>query len=397
MKIKIDAKNSILLIIFSIFIFGYTIRVSTIPSLQYISILFIIGLIGYLYCNRKNISIKNLIIVLVFMSSTLISDFINEVSVNQWILYFFMNTLSLFILIVNEDKIKMNSLNIKLLIKKFNLFIFIIFGIYLFDLFTSSMIMKFLSGKFIHSISMWVPQDTPLFNSRYASYIGHYLYTDFVYLSFYSINTLYNKYFEDYSIKSFYLNIISIVGVISTGSKTGLLVLFLLIIIFNGKKVKTILVMIIGVFGLYVLGFFNIVLNRVQTENFSTGRFESWKHILELNVLKINIFHGIGDDFFSYINQFVDFGTSGIITEFPVFCMLFKVGVIGFCCYMLILLIIPICKLIKKKSIYGALVLALLFFVMGSYNGLLAYPDTQILYELVIVFTFLIINSSKQI
>lgn len=361
MKIKIDAKNSILLIIFSIFVFGYTIRVSTIPSLQYVSILFIIGLSGYLYCNRKNISIKKLIIVLIFMISTLISDFINGVSAHQWILYFFMNTLSLFLLIVNEDKIKMNPLNIKRLIKKFNLFIFIIFGIYLFDLFTNSMIMKFLSEKFIHCIYSWVPQSTPLFNSRYASYIGHYLYTDFVYLSFYSINALYNKYFEDCSIKNFHLNVISIIGVISTGSKTGLLVLFLLMIIFNGKRIKTILGMIVGVFGLYVLGFFNIVLNRLQTENFSTGRFESWKRILELNVLDINIFHGIGDDFFPYINQFVDFGTSGIITEFPIFCMLFKVGVIGFCCYIFILLIIPVYKLIKKQSVYGAIVLSLLF------------------------------------
>ena len=58
----------------------------------------------------------------------------------------------------------------------------------------------------------------------------------------------------------------------------------------------------------------------------------------------------IGDDFFEYIHRFVDFGTAGIATEFPILCLLFKVGVIGFIAYIALMLLIPGYELLRKKK-----------------------------------------------
>ena len=134
------------------------------------------------------------------------------------------------------------------------------------------------------------------------------------------------------------------------------------------KKIKYMIALIAGAFALYFAGFFNILLGRLSTEEFSTGRFGAWQTLFDMKVLKFNLFYGIGDGFFEYIHRFVDFGTAGIATEFPILCLLFKVGVIGFIAYIALMLLIPCYELLKRKNLYGAACIGAYFFLIATYG-----------------------------
>lgn len=396
MRIKLNTYSAMVLMILSIFVFGYTIRAATVPSLQYISILFIIGLIIMLrVCDWRINSVK-FILFLFFLISTILSDFINHVSIQQWILYFFMNTVSLILFVIDDSRIILSKIEIKKLIKIYNYFVHLIFIIYILDIITGSAIMRFLSTNWLTSISNWVPESGSLFQSRYASYLGHYLFTDVIYLGYYILNIIYKRSFDENINNPILFHTIATIGVISTGSKTGLLVLLLMLILFNFKSLKYMIVLCCGTLVLYFAGFFNILFNRLSTEDFSTGRFAAWQTLFDLKILKLHMFYGIGDNFFGYINNFVDFGVAGIATEFPILCMLFKVGVIGLIAYLVIVLINPLYVLWKNKAWDGIVCIVLLFFTIGTYNGLFAYPDTQIVYSIIVILVMKTIKISER-
>lgn len=396
MKIKINTYTAIKLMILSVFVFGYTIRVSTVPTFQYISALFLLGMCILLKKHCRNISIKKTFLWIVFLASTVLSDVINNVSLHQWELYFFMNTVSLLAFIVDNNSLSLEKSEIKKLIRIYNKFVYLIFIIYLVDLLTGSLIMRTLADNWLTCIANWVPRGKSLFTSRYASYLGHYLFTDVIYVGYYILNAFYKHSFFDETEKPIIMHIVAVIGVISTGSKTGLLILSVLLIVFNIKKIKYMIALIAGAFALYFAGFFNILLGRLSTEEFSTGRFGAWQTLFNMKVLKVNLFYGIGDGFFEYIHRFVDFGTAGIATEFPILCLLFKVGVIGFIAYIALMLLIPGYELLKRKNLYGATCIGAYFFLIATYNGLTAYPDTQIVYIIVVIMIELISKVAKK-
>ena len=396
MKIKINTYTAIKWMILSVFVFGYTIRVSTIPTLQYISALFLLGMCIFMKKYCRNIDIKKMLLWMIFLIATFLSDAINNVSLHQWGMYFFMNTVSLLVLTVDNKSLLLEKNEIKKLIQIYNKFVYLIFMIYLVDLLTGSLIMRTLADNWLTCIANWVPRGKSLFMSRYASYLGHYLFTDVIYVGYYILNAFYKQSFFDETEKTVIMHIVAVIGVISTGSKTGLLILSVLLIVFNIKKIKYMVALIIGAFALYFAGFFNILLGRLSTEEFSTGRFGAWQTLFDMKVMKFNLFYGIGDDFFEYIHRYVDFGTAGIATEFPILCLLFKVGLVGFIAYIALMLLMPCCELLRKKNLYGAVCIAAYFFLIATYNGLTAYPDTQIVYIIVVIFVELISKEAKK-
>lgn len=382
--------------ILSVFVFGYTIRVSTIPTLQYVSVLFLLGMCILLKKYFRNIDVKKMFLWMSFLIATFLSDMINNVSMHQWGMYFFMNTMSLLVLIVDNNALSLEKNEIKKLIQTYNKFVYLIFIIYLVDLLTGSLIMRTLADNWLTCIANWVPRGKSLFTSRYASYLGHYLFTDVIYVGYYILNAFYKHSFFDETETPIIMHIVAVIGVISTGSKTGLLILSVLLIVFNIKKIKYMIALIAGAFALYFAGFFNILLGRLSTEEFSTGRFGAWQTLFDMKVLKFNLFYGIGDGFFEYIHRFVDFGTAGIATEFPILCLLFKVGVIGFIAYIALMLLIPCYELLKRENLYGAACIGAYFFLIATYNGLTAYPDTQIVYIIVVLLIELINKAAKK-
>ncbi len=396
MKIKINTYTAIKLMILSVFVFGYTIRVSTIPTLQYVSVLFLLGMCILLKKYFRNIDVKKMFLWMSFLIATFLSDMINNVSMHQWGMYFFMNTMSLLVLIVDNNALSLEKNEIKKLIQTYNKFVYLIFIIYLVDLLTGSLIMRTLADNWLTCIANWVPRGKSLFTSRYASYLGHYLFTDVIYVGYYILNAFYKHSFFDETETPIIMHIVAVIGVISTGSKTGLLILSVLLIVFNIKKIKYMIALIAGAFALYFAGFFNILLGRLSTEEFSTGRFGAWQTLFDMKVLKFNLFYGIGDGFFEYIHRFVDFGTAGIATEFPILCLLFKVGVIGFIAYIALMLLIPCYELLKRENLYGAACIGAYFFLIATYNGLTAYPDTQIVYIIVVLLIELINKAAKK-
>lgn len=113
MKIKINTYTAIKLMILSVFVFGYTIRVSTIPTFQYVSVLFLLGMCFLLKKYFRNIDVKKMFLWMFFLIATFLSDMINNVSLHQWGMYFFMNTMSLLVLIVDDNALSLEKNEIK--------------------------------------------------------------------------------------------------------------------------------------------------------------------------------------------------------------------------------------------------------------------------------------------
>mgnify|MGYP004522627515 CR=1 FL=1 len=84
MKIKINTYTAIKLMILSVFVFGYTIRVSTIPTLQYVSVLFLLGMCILLKKYFRNIDVKKMFLWMSFLIATFLSDMILNVPLEEF-------------------------------------------------------------------------------------------------------------------------------------------------------------------------------------------------------------------------------------------------------------------------------------------------------------------------
>ena len=119
MKIKINTYTAIKLMILSIFVFGYTIRVSTIPTFQYVSFLFLLGMCILLKKYFRNIDVKKMFLWMFFLIATFLSDMINNVSMHQWGMYFFMNTMSLLVVIVDNYALSLEIYEFKIFFQRY--------------------------------------------------------------------------------------------------------------------------------------------------------------------------------------------------------------------------------------------------------------------------------------
>ena len=70
--------------ILSVFVFGYTIRVSTIPTLQYVSVLFLLGMCILLKKYFRNIDVKKMFLWMSFLIATFLSDMILNVPLEEF-------------------------------------------------------------------------------------------------------------------------------------------------------------------------------------------------------------------------------------------------------------------------------------------------------------------------
>lgn len=380
MKFKIYNYKLLIIIVLSMFLTGYPFRYSTFNGFfKYYNIFFIISELLLIYINRKNLNKKfiGLFIIIVFIF--IISNQVNQLPFLRILNNFFITYFPLLLLSINWDNVKIEKTELKKVIKFYNVFVFIIFLIYIIDVFFGSIIMNFIAN-FIPYLSQWIPpRGTSSLHYRYASFLGQYLHTNFIYLSFFFINIYFNKLcsHKEKILPNWVIIMVSFVGVLSSGSKTGLAIMLISLLVLNVKKIGMLVTSILIFFGSYLLGLFDLVLNRIHSTSVSTGRFEVWESFLNLKNFNLNLFYGYGCGLVDQL-RLINFEHAKVINELPLLFMPFEIGLIGTIIYYYLFYFNIIFN--KNVNFTSRFILTMIFLCVNSFNGILVTPDTLILY-----------------
>ena len=123
-------------------------------------------------------------------------------------------------------------------IKIFNVLILTVFIYMLIDSITGCYLTKSL-GSVFENFQQYIPKNTGFLKYRSSSYLGHQLYTKHFMLMFYTLNMLYFTVTSKKLLNIGLVHVISILSILMSGSKTALVALFILILLFKKAFIKS--------------------------------------------------------------------------------------------------------------------------------------------------------------
>lgn len=231
---------------------------------------------------------------------------------------------------------------------------------------------------------------------RYYSLFGHPLRTAQLFLTFFILNNIFNKYFYT-KMNPFIVSVITLIGVTLSNSKTGVLLSLILILFFNssqskkGKRIYWFLSLVMLIFLLSSQFFGSTVLKRVSAADLSGGR-NDLVHALINGTIEKPGFLGGGTNFSLKVSSTGDSGATSF--EYPLIMFSYDLGIGPTLFLYIILLIYPLYKLIMYRNYYLAFMLIILSLDVNSYNGLTNVGDFMLQLSFVI---FLTLNTNKYI
>lgn len=223
---------------------------------------------------------------------------------------------------------------------------------------------------------------------RLYSFMGHPLYNTQLFLMFYVLNMLKHKYYVN-TLKIKYILIISLIGIALTASKTGIILLGVLLLIFNSGKqnYKYYCIVISILLTSFFLGVFDNTLLRLSTGSLTTGRNEIWKTISQNNLYPFKYFTGYGHSFTYYYNKIIPWASAAF--EYPIRMFSLELGIINTLLIYFFIFIYPMSCLLKGRE-WRLLVGYLIVFIdVNTYNGLSNPGDNMLVLSL---FIFIILN-----
>ncbi|MBY0145120.1 hypothetical protein [Neobacillus niacini] len=397
-KIKISTLIAIGLI-FSLFLTCFYMRIAFMGSLANINYLFFLSLLLMVFRGKKIwLNGKELFLLLIMILHAAIINTLNDVSTKQIIYSTMMYFLPLIVVIseINPDSVLAKNLLNKLL-KYFNFFVYIIFGIYVIDTLTNFAIMKLLTSTVIPGISDWVPNSARIFSYRYASFMGHYLMNALIYNMFYLLNMCYSRTHEKPIVNPRISMAICMIGVLSTGSKTGIFIMLISMFWFNSKgknRIRNLILLIVCTLLLYYIGLFDLVFSRLSNESLTTGRNEVWNMIFAQNELKLRIFTGYGESIDAILTTMVGSVNTAIAKEYPFLILLYKFGFINVIGMLYFIVVKPCMKAIKNGNSFIAFSIIMIFIEINMFNGYLVVTDVVLLY-LLFIMTLKLMDNKK--
>lgn len=286
--------------------------------------------------------------------------------------------LPLFLLSVRLKKEEVFDM-LELFLKWFNLLCILLVVIGVIDFLTNATIQLFLAdtyfqntgvAKYIYGEHIWGVY-------RYYSLIGLPLGLSKYFLLFYSINHIYAKYFNIFKINKYVILLISIIGILLTGSKTGIVLLLFLIIFlsFNNKRKLGFYFIAIGSIWLFTLTpiYKEIVQVRftegIESGDLSTGRNEAVKSLFQGNIENPGFFVGKG---INYSKEIVNqLNLNNIFNfEYPILMMPFDYGILCTVIFYILLFVIPIYSFIKNRDFFVLLHFLVMSIMVNNNNGL---------------------------
>lgn len=390
-KPKIRNSKILFLLILSLFVFSQELRSRLGQQMYTVNILSTISIILLLLNNIKSTNLKGIILFYITIIIYVSTSSFYEKSIITIFTTIIILILPVALILIRIEKATLEYL-FKITIVTINMIIFIITLIGIFEIIFDFNINVFISNFMSQRTQEQIIANSMIINGkRLYSFMGHPLFNTELYLIFFVLNILYNKYLKK-QMCPLWILIISVIGIGFTGSKTGFVLLIAGIIMLfklNSKKQK-ILVILIGAFISFKIGIFNTIIDRLSTGSLTSGRGEKWIEINSLNIYPIKFFTGYGRGFTFQLNSYVDWASAAF--EYPIRMISLEYGVLMAIIIYVFIMIIPIAILLRRKQYYLFISYLLVFLDVNTFNGLVTSGDKMIIFCL---FIFLILNLSN--
>ncbi|WP_455813955.1 hypothetical protein [Clostridium butyricum] len=224
---------------------------------------------------------------------------------------------------------------------------------------------------------------------RMYSFMGHPLFNTELYLIFFVLNIIYDRYILKTNDR-LWIVCVATIGICLTSSKSGLILLGVAIVLLYrcNSKFKKFVYIFCGMFIILKLGLLDNVLIRFGEESLTSGRNETWDKIQMMGLYPIKFFSGYGKDSTFNLNNITSFWASAAF-EYPFRAYEFECGILITILIYIYILILPIIKLIKYKQKELLIGFLIIFIDVNTFNGLIASGDKFYIFCL---FIFIILN-----
>ncbi|MBU3107656.1 hypothetical protein [Clostridium gasigenes] len=390
--------NIFIVMILSVFITSFYIREPLLKNLASINIIFIFTLIYYLFKNRKRInSILIITIIFIIMYIIVINIIVNNESIITMTNNIFITIVPMFMLTVRLKADEFEDIFVNTL-KLFNFFIVVIFFIGIIDPLINFNIMKFFGNNLTPTLKGWIDTNTQIIGYRYTSFMGHSLFTKELFLMFYILNNIYSKKFNKRLIGSNTVAVLSLIGILLTGSKSGI-VLILICIIFTAdskgqilNRIKNSIYTFIIFAITYFMGIFDNVIVRFKSETLTTGRYEYWQQVKQMDIINYKLLSGYGENSYNIVASLIGRHYATAALEYPIRILILKYGILCSTIIVIFLFVRPAIYFVRKREFYILFVFLIKCIDSNTYNGLIYKADNMILF---VIFTALLIGASS--
>lgn len=384
--------NIFKIMFFSIFLISFYIRKPILNDFSSPNIIFLMSLIFFIIINKNYLNMKYIFFITTIIFYIAIQDyFINNNPILEILVNISMYIVPMYVFLIDYKAINIKE-TFKAFLKLLNIFTIIIFFIGIFDPIIKFSIMRLL-GKFLvpELNSLIISNTGDFFDYRYTSFLGHALFTKEIFIYFYVLNDIYSKKIGEELIAKNLVVLVSLIGILLTGSKTGILIILIYIISsqFSKIKFKEVVFLLLILLFAYKAGFFESVLNRFAEGDLTTGRNAAWTKVLNSGFDVYRIFAGYGEEIYSVISGVVGRSYAMPALEYPIVLMLLKYGVICTILIVSIIFIHPIVYFLTKKQYYVLVAFIAKLIDVNTYNGLIFKADNMILF---VIFTYILMG-----
>ncbi|WNF32954.1 hypothetical protein RI196_17300 [Aeribacillus composti] len=372
--------NFAILFFFSLYLFNNALRTTVLYELSFYNIPFFITSFLYIIFSFKKGNINYLLFYMILS----LSIFISLEYVFLWkhpISFLIMSIISLFLpllmtaIIIDRESIMQGFLKF---LKFYNslIIILLIFGVI--DYISGSKIQLYLANNFFKEsqLSQLIMTEYYYYGIyRYYSFLGHPLTNANYFLVFIVLNNIYSKINKKYIISKYLIILISLFGLILSGSKTGIVLGILAnLLMIDIKRNKFVLLFIVLVATLFYFSplFQQNLLARfvegIETGDITTGRNTLLTDLIRYGKEKPGIFIGGGVDY----SREVAINLGGGITnfEYPAIMLAYDYGIVVTIIIYLIIFIIPIVRMLYNREYFIAINFLLISVMVNTNNGI---------------------------
>lgn len=397
MKMRLKKYDIIIFLLYSgVFLCTYYVRCgivgNSLAGINLLCFLAVIYIMYYAYFRKRYFTIKFNALPKLFFFIISILYFVTQLSNDIRIINILLRYLStifpaLLIYVKINSNIRQRTLNIAL--KIIDSAVGIMFIMLIIDILMNKIA--------INSFAIWSGNTSLIaFSSnisRFASIMGHYIPTAETYTIYFIIHSL-RKQKEpnkETAVKYIICCLIAISGVCMTGSKTYIVTILLLLILFNSKKIKNILISSGIVLILNFSGLFDTVLRRFSEGNLSSGRTERLMYLVgRYNLFPLLIGNGSGSSY--QFNSVMNWASAAFEYVFMMFT--YEYGLLFAVLFYGLVFIYPFLNLVKNKKYIEAVSLGLFIVSINLYNGIGLGLDYMYLYAVTV---FWIVNYTEEI
>ena len=268
------------------------------------------------------------------------------------------------------------------------------FNIFITGLLLLALVEKFTGGAVLHIfVSFFASHGLECrdlliydsYSSRFFSIWGHTLTNAILFNMFFIMNDLYYRCIRKKYPKWIFF-VISLTGVLLCAGKTALVVLALYLVVTNWKDKKWFIVYGAVAAVMYVMGAFDLIIQRFSEGTLTTGRVTALKEYFASGLYPFRFFWGYGTGT-AYLGDMSRFKAG---FEFPLMMFSLDYGMFFAIVMVCIIYIYASYYLLKRKQTVGWLGYSLLYAQISTYNGVSL--RNQDMGWLLSVFTLIVIN-----